>query len=189
MGYFWECSESNGEESNFLIWTHFQRHENRALTFSSSEIKYAILQPWKKSKENIRYPKQSALEFSARISTSDLSHLSQFCQGLLTSRAQHCQGPFKMCIYQVWGLFFLPFRKTVLIHIFHIRRLPHHCIPTHFGTSAPGPQSSIQPHAEAGSRCFCPAATAEKLLFVVRIIFEPNLLSQDYFSSGSWSKM
>lgn len=59
----------------------------------------------KECKSSTRYPKHSA-EFSAGISTSDWSHLSPFCQGLLMSRSDLCQGPFKTFVYQVWGLFF-----------------------------------------------------------------------------------
>lgn len=62
-------------------------------------------------KSNTRYPKHSAPEFSAGFSTTDLSHLSQLYQGLLMSRTDLCQGPFKTFVYQVWGLFFFHSEK------------------------------------------------------------------------------
>lgn len=124
----------------------------------------------KQCKSSTRYPKHSAVEFSAGISTSDLSHLTQFCQGLLMSRTDLCQGPLKIFVYHVWDLFsfhseklssfvFLIYTENYTIS-FLLILVPQHC----------GFQSSVWPYAAAGSWCLCPAAAAENLLFVVQII-------------------
>lgn len=106
----------------------------------------------KQCKSNTRYPKHSA-EFSAGIITSDLSHLSPLCQGLLMSRTDLCQGPFKTFVYQVWGLFFfhsvkVPSFVFLICADYSTVSFLLILVPQHWG-----PQGSIWPCSAAGSWC------------------------------------
>lgn len=118
---------------------------------------------------------QHLLEFSAGISSSDLSHLSQFCQGLLMSRTDLCQGPFKTFVYQVWGLFLFHSEKLssfvfLICTDYYTISFLLILVPQHRGL-----QGRIWPCSAAGNGNLCPAAAAGSLLFVVETIIQTQL--------------